>query len=106
MKLVVSGGKKLCLRSAAGTLTYRFLLTSNIVHMLVAFCNTWADALGLSAFILIAWKFLGRVQSQIFPLERGSAEDLVSLLVRRHSAATIVPGKCKSSAMCAIRWRS
>ena len=104
LRLVVNGGKKVCLSSVEGKLKVKFLITSKIVRMVVVLADKWSSSPGLSIFVLLAWEFLGRVQSEIVPLERGSQAQLVSLPAGRHSAVVLLKGESVYDDVCAIRW--
>ena len=88
LKATLKGARKRDLRVTGGQQHAQALLTDRLVAKVVAS----ADALNMedfSCFVLIAWEFLLRVQSECIPLLRGAPDQATSLPPSAHSGIWI-----------------
>ena len=99
--IAIRGGKKLTLRLMGATLDLKRILTSRIVHQLVAVADGLEEG-RTAVMFLVAWYFLLRVVSECIPLCFGTAENLVQMEPTRHSAMWI--DDSQGSRQSCIRW--
>ena len=83
--MALRGAKKRTSELAHVALGNRALLTSRLVREVVQFMDHTQPHHWLAPLLLLAWALLGRVQSEILPLELGAETDAVALPPSRHS---------------------
>ena len=84
--MTLRGARKRTTQLVQVLLGNRALLTTRVVREVVSFMDATQPRHWLAPMLLVAWAILGRVQSEILPLELGSEADAVMLAPRRHSA--------------------
>lgn len=91
--LVQSGLKQQQARAAMITLTTKPCMTQKLVDAIVQRAEA-QDDFELACIVHMGWEYLGRMQSEISPLIRGSHEYCISLPADWHSSVTIT-SKCE-----------
>ena len=94
LKLLIKGLKKLTLSQMAGKLHGDLPLLNDAVVCSVAKLAKARKMTQFHAVHLVAWFFLARVQSEVLPLQKGTAAEFKDLIAsHRHSAVVVTDGK-------------
>ena len=103
LKLLIKGLKKLTLSQMASKLHGDLPLLNDAVVCSVAKLAKAGKMIQFHALHLISWYFLGRVQSEVLPLQTGVLEDFKGLMpFHRHPGVVVTEGRCTKTLH--IRW--
>ena len=100
LQVALKGVAKAQLKEVSGQLKVKFLLNWDMILKVVSLLDLSPLTEPISVLLLLGWAFLGRMQSEVFPLERGQANESIVLPPGRHSALFVT----KDNGI-AIRWR-
>ena len=100
LQVALKGVAKAQLKEVSGQLKVKFLLNWDMISKVVSLLDLSPLTEPISVLLLLGWAFLGRMQSEVFPLERGQANESINLPPGRHSALFV-----SKDGSITIRWR-
>ena len=100
LKITMKATAVIHLRAVSGLLKVKCLMTWEMIQKAVTVLDQKVETEMVSILLLIGWAFLGRMQSEVFPLQAGTSEYALTLPPHLHSALYV-----DAEGSVVIRWR-